>query len=60
MVKLLETKNVYSIIIEDKVYTLIQEFIDEDEYIEVLLDGKVVDNQTWNEVVNTFEIITHD
>lgn len=55
MIKLLETKYTYSIIIEDKAYTLIQELIDEDEYIEVLFDGKVVDDQTWNEVVNLWE-----
>lgn len=55
MIKLLETKYTYSIIIDDKTYTLIQELIDEDEYIEVLFDGKVVDDQTWNEVVNLWE-----
>jgi hypothetical protein len=55
MIKLLETKSTYSIITEDKTYTLIQELIDEDEYIEVLFEGKVVDDQTWNEVVNLWE-----
>lgn len=55
MIKLSETKYTYSIIIEDKTYTLIQELIDEDEYIEVLFEGKVVDDQTWNEVINFWE-----
>jgi len=55
MIKLLETKSTYSIITEDKTYTLVQELIDEDEYIEVLFEGKVVDDQTWNEVVNLWE-----
>lgn len=55
MIKLLEIKSTYSIITEDKTYTLIQELIDEDEYIEVLFEGKVVDDQTWNEVVNLWE-----
>ena len=55
MITLLETKSTYSIIIEDKTYTLTQELIDGCEYIEVLFEDEIVDNQTWNEVVNLWE-----
>jgi len=58
MITLLETKHTYLIITEDKTYTLTQEIIDDNEYIEVSLDGKVVDDQTWNEVVNLWEKLT--
>jgi hypothetical protein len=58
MIKLLEIKYIYSVLIEDKTYTLIQEIMDEDEFIEVLFEDKVVDDQTWNEVVNLWENLT--
>lgn len=58
MIKLLETKKTYSIIFEDKVYTLIQDIIEEDEFIEVLLDNEHVDDETWNEIVNMWETLT--
>jgi hypothetical protein len=61
MIKLNETKNIYSITWEDEMYTLIHVFHPgtlNDEYVEVY-DNKnnIVDTDTWNKIVNYWELI---
>lgn len=62
MIKLTEIKNVYEIIWEDDKYSLVQVLYPDnpdDEYVEIYdKDCNIVDNETWNKIVNYWELIT--
>jgi hypothetical protein len=62
MIKLTETKNIYSIIWEDEPYNLVHVYYPdtpEDDYVEIYDNkGNIVDNDTWNKLVSYWELIT--
>jgi hypothetical protein len=58
MIKLTETRNMYSVILEDQPYNLIHVFSANEDYVEIYDNrGNMVDDHTWNVIVNYWETI---
>jgi hypothetical protein len=58
MIKLTETRNIYSVIWEEQSYNLIHVFSANEDYVEIYdVKGNMVDDHTWNIIVNYWENI---
>ena len=58
MIKLTETRNIYSVVWEDQSYNLIHVFSTNEDYVEIYDNrGHIVDYHTWNVIVNYWETI---